>query len=637
MISKGRDRHSDPPSPTEPQPNKRKRQEEQMEKKRSFTPKQLQFPSNQNGAIIPWMHRRYRVQLLSDGDHHDVNHHDNGLDHGDDDDIIAAVATDNTRPKNHNVIDQPLSSPRHGHHPPKRDQAKKPSDHASNNIPDRKQQTPPASTSESNTPQRYRLPCDDISPSVLRQLDQEVQAFAAYVKLADKECQARRYMVEHLQQTAQMTFRDYPEVNLQVFGSFATLPVCVYSSDVDLALWNIVEPEPIVRSRSKLVDVGAKGGVTASTSTASTIGTHPPVGEELCMRARIERWKTAMAAADALNTAVPDATPVLNERGGSQTDQHFDEDSARNCRDEHNDSEDDSDHGTHPRKRARTESSVSSFSSLLASFNASDALNDYDESHEKEEEKKEEEEDNMALFVLDYQGTKHPDGSRDERNEDDWNDDTKQDEKELKDRHTLSNVSIGNDAEHPIKLASCRSSSSDDDSADKMESYQSARGNNCKPKSINTVSLTSDSDGEVIDVTDDTIDERFLAKDDDHDMQLSIIATPTAPAGPTGRIRTKVVDTLTALHRKLRRCPMTTSVTLIKKARVPIVKLVTKFGVEMDVAVGGQNGTDTSQFCAVEMEKYQRYVGCFLVAYKSFEASGLTSVLCQAFLPSFFS
>ena len=93
--------------------------------------------------------------------------------------------------------------------------------------------------------------------SSMAELDRELEQLAAFVQLSDAECRARRQLIEHLEQLAQQLFRgqssqhvrfgqsqsQQPEpetIRLGVFGSFATLPVCTFQSDVDLALWGVV-------------------------------------------------------------------------------------------------------------------------------------------------------------------------------------------------------------------------------------------------------------------------------------------------------------------------------------------------------------------------------------------------------------
>jgi DNA polymerase sigma len=50
-----------------------------------------------------------------------------------------------------------------------------------------------------------------------------------------------------------------------------------------------------------------------------------------------------------------------------------------------------------------------------------------------------------------------------------------------------------------------------------------------------------------------------------------------------------------------------TRVEVRHRAKVPIVTTDTKLGFEADVAVGGHNGADTSQFAASQVAKYQSF------------------------------
>mmetsp|Transcript_29231 Transcript_29231/g.67091 ORF Transcript_29231/g.67091 Transcript_29231/m.67091 type:complete len:653 (-) Transcript_29231:718-2676(-) len=76
--------------------------------------------------------------------------------------------------------------------------------------------------------------------------------------------------------------------------------------------------------------------------------------------------------------------------------------------------------------------------------------------------------------------------------------------------------------------------------------------------------------------------------------------------GPTGAVRDEVLSVLGRLQRRIRRLRSSTSVEFVRKARVPIIKYKTVYGVDVDVAVGGHNGTDTSKYVGSQAKKYAR-------------------------------
>jgi hypothetical protein len=104
--------------------------------------------------------------------------------------------------------------------------------------------------------------------------------------------------------------------------------------------------------------------------------------------------------------------------------------------------------------------------------------------------------------------------------------------------------------------------------------------------------------------------------DEDDDMHVGFFSStstsngkrPQQQLGPTGWIRSEVVNALTRLtnHLRKQRHRLADRVQLIKTARVPIIKVATCLGVEADIAVGGHNGTDTSAYAASLVQLFPR-------------------------------
>lgn len=168
-----------------------------------------------------------------------------------------------------------------------------------------------------------------------------------------------------------------------------------------------------------------------------------------------------------------------------------------------------------------------------------------------------------------------------------------------------SKTDIPNPVATTTHMSASHDSSDSDDSADKMESFQPTSSSRTRqPNYSRYVSLSSESSD----------DESVLEEEDNekiNNMQVSFFtAPPLVSAGPKGRIRNKVLDALGSFREEIRRMSSKwiVKVNFITKARVPILKMNSALGVEVDVAVGGHNGADTSHFAAQQSNLYKRYV-----------------------------
>ena len=79
-------------------------------------------------------------------------------------------------------------------------------------------------------------------------------------------------------------------------------------------------------------------------------------------------------------------------------------------------------------------------------------------------------------------------------------------------------------------------------------------------------------------------------------------------AGPTGKVRARVLAVLQGLTRQLRRSSFTHTIECRSRARVPIVNCATRTGFEGDIAVGGHNGVDTSTYAMDQVGRFNRWV-----------------------------
>ena len=94
-----------------------------------------------------------------------------------------------------------------------------------------------------------------------------------------------------------ITDNDDDRVRVEIFGSFATLDVCVFSSDVDLSLWVVVDP---TKNKDKDEDEDKKPKSQTTTMTA----THED---------RVQKWADVLNEAELLRNAKNDKNGVSKE------------------------------------------------------------------------------------------------------------------------------------------------------------------------------------------------------------------------------------------------------------------------------------------------------------------------------------
>jgi hypothetical protein len=76
--------------------------------------------------------------------------------------------------------------------------------------------------------------------------------------------------------------------------------------------------------------------------------------------------------------------------------------------------------------------------------------------------------------------------------------------------------------------------------------------------------------------------------------------------GPLGENRKLVISALMRLSRALWKSSITHTVEVRKHARVPIITTGTHLGFEGDIAMGGHNGADTSQYASSQAKRFKR-------------------------------
>lgn len=446
-----------------------------------------------------------------------------------------------------------------------------------------------------------------VDPASLGHLSRELEAFAGYVRLTEAECQSREYLVRKIREHCGDLFGVDGARCLQVFGSFAARSVCIFESDVDLAVWGVVPPdrEDDVSSRDARKERpirALKRGNSAMSASNDTEGASDGKGEEVKVhpnqkkQERVMRWKKLL--------------DEYEHQSGVSGEQGKTGETGKDSRNEV---------GNHDEGGNGSENSM------------------------RQGDPKDDGRAGGLGFVLDRFGTSDVHG--------------------LESGATVGRVaSVGaaldtanNNEDEEQNHASDDFQDSDDDSADKLEALQSRPGDVPLDETTHQSAFAGLSDGnagadgmgrgsadglyERDDDGDDDGDEEFdeRAYDDDrprkrfrgdsllslpssttgseddrwNDSQMEVSylvdakASPMAKCGPSGQTKTKVINALYRLARPLG--PYATNLHVRKKARVPIINMVTRFGYECDIAIGGHNGTDTSSYASAQASRFKRY------------------------------
>ena len=96
-----------------------------------------------------------------------------------------------------------------------------------------------------------------------------------------------------------------------------------------------------------------------------------------------------------------------------------------------------------------------------------------------------------------------------------------------------------------------------------------------------------------------------LSDSENDDLEVSFVSHASKESvsppsvGPQGETRKLVLGALKSLGRQLWKSPIIHTVEVRKHARVPIIATGTHLGFEGDIALGGHNGTDTSQYASI--------------------------------------
>jgi hypothetical protein len=154
-------------------------------------------------------------------------------------------------------------------------------------------------------------------------------------------------------------------------------------------------------------------------------------------------------------------------------------------------------------------------------------------------------------------------------------------------------------------------SKSDADSADKLESYASrVATRHCNDSDDDS----DEQEGPFVSLSDSEQDDDFQVSFVVSQRAAPPVSSTTTTAassssvmvGPQGETRKLVLGALKRLGRQLWKSPVIHTVEVRKHARVPIIATGTHLGFESDIALGGHNGTDTSQYASTQAQRFKR-------------------------------
>ena len=410
-----------------------------------------------------------------------------------------------------------------------------------------------------------------IDESAMKLFNVELEEFAQYVKLTGTEIQAREYLIKEIQKSCKNLF-GVEASQCQVFGSFAALPVCIFESDIDLAIWGVVEPDPC--SDDEVDEQQQHFAKRENNTSIKNNNNAEECQKEKKKQERVLKWKALID--DATN-----ATQQQSEKPQSKTNEQPIEKTNENP-----DGENETDEQPLFVLDRIGEASSSELDAK-GSGSAEDPICYNDGEEDKDE------------------GQTNADPEDDDNNDDDGSD-AESEDSNGDDADKLENFwsrkgagpVSGNGSTYRAEKDDESSSDESVEAGEKLVEFNDVpRG---RPRGMSLISLSSETTCSV------------EATMDDSGMEVSFVVdakrTPTGrskPVGPQGTTRTQVVKALHKLTRPLR--PHSVNMHVRKHARVPIINMVTRFGFECDIALGGHNGTDTSSYATTQLSRFKSF------------------------------
>ncbi len=468
-----------------------------------------------------------------------------------------------------------------------------------------------------------------LSASGLQRLDEELLSFAAYVRLTPTECEARDYVIQHIADTCQRLFSSR-NVQIQAFGSYATKQVCTFASDVDLALWGVVptnEETGGTHTRFSNNDNDLEEEDQKPAAVESINGKED----------RVQKWKEALAELDAQEKSDDD---IVTQ--GKQQVTDFDKlmapvDSSE-CADGKGDTvplnDDLSETPTVSEQEVAAAATACAPRDAAASATTSEDTNieqvglTSSSTGESLGLSQQPEEEN-SLFVIDRVGDEivvqeqeiqlqqlkpEPESESDKHQMPQENPAAQATEADKANVDSSNDLPEGDGSRNaPLDVDTMADGSaaapleidesdSDADSADKLEAYGRRVASTNNRKDHDESDSKEEEEGPFVSLSDsenDDLEVSFVS----HASKESV-SPPSV--GPQGETRKLVLGALKSLGRQLWKSPIIHTVEVRKHARVPIIATGTHLGFEGDIALGGHNGTDTSEYASSQAQRFKR-------------------------------
>jgi hypothetical protein len=419
------------------------------------------------------------------------------------------------------------------------------------------------------------LPTHQFSPKALQKLSDELQAFAAYVRLRPHEYQAREWLIQHITDLAGTKFTKNKNVAIQCFGSFATPEVCTFYSDVDLALHGVVEAPKLTR-----FDSSDEQHVEDTTQQ-----------EEDRKQAKVQKWRVLLQELQELqDEEKKEYDTALGSRG---VELHsFESDFPRKAYSPASIRSEGARHG----EQSGSENHVTQSSIPL--FELDVAGDEVEQTHLLSDEQVVSAAD-VNRSCCDGEET----GCRVQEIESDDDSADKLENLMASGRGERIFSSVAEGDESPTAQIQGASSIETEDSSDNITVLDTDVGSDQSP--VRKRARLS---------YDQPSHHSTLHVHDDNDLGVSFHSKAprmqTQVMGPIGDTRKSVLTALRNLGAAMRKSRVIDNVELRRHARVPIITSTSRLGFEADIAIGGHSGTDTSLFASMQVEKYKRYVDC---------------------------
>jgi hypothetical protein len=523
-----------------------------------------------------------------------------------------------------------------------------------------------------------------IPQTIMNKFNTEIVNFYNYVKLTEDEIRAREYIIKCITNDTKALFGsksvrmssngtraklesykkdksssrnqgEERDIHVQVFGSFATPEVSTFWSDVDLALWGIIDEQNDNDNDNFLKEI----------VSWQNNGSDSDDNENDCVE--VEDGNGDNGDND-----------ELEDKNNSIEHEDEDEDSGKGdniirmttgtltrtmelLNDEKKATFNNIDQEIHGDKKESKEAKIHRWKAALGSINNDNAGEDGDSNYDND---KADQLDKGLSFIIDRKGAKVIVGDHQEIDNKVWceHNDNKNEETQGMRLDEASNCDeeeiFEEKKDEPSEKESDRydDEGNDDDSIDVMDSYYNridsdnniSQGKNNKGDDIVDLSKSSDESDDSIhdgsnnisqgngikgdaiidlskssDESDDSIHEglkEFVSRFESSDgLEINVTTSgidrgsvarngDSVPYGPQGDTRKMVIKALRELSGKIHRSSYARSVETRTKAKVPIICITTRLGFDGDIALGGHNGTDTSHYVRNQVNQYERYV-----------------------------